>query len=243
MLASNDPRQNRILATVPATVYQRLLPHLKLVTLPLDQALFPRRGELRYVYFPTTSIVTSAYAIETGVSAQAWLVGNEGVVGISSFLGRSIRSNQAEVQIAGHAFQLAAHALKSEFGRGGAFQKILLRYVMALITQASQLGVCSHHHVLDERLCQFLLFGFDRMGTTELTLTQQRIARILGVRREGVTDAAGRLRAARVIHYNRGHVTLLNRQKLKARACACYMVIKNEFDRAESNDLGKPTLP
>ena len=160
-----------------------------------------------------------------------------------SWSARTVCSTIRGPGIAGHAFQLAAHVLKSEFARGGAFQKILLRYVMALITQASQLGVCSHHHALDQRLCQFLLFGFDRMRTTELTLTQQRIARILGVRREGVTDAAGRLRAARVIHYSRGHVTLLNRQKLKARACACYMVIKNEFDRTERNDLGKPTLP
>lgn len=231
MFATNDPRQNRILAALPATVYRRLQPHLKLVTLPLDQALFPTLGRLRYVYFPTTSVVTLTYAVEEGVSAKAWPVGNEGVVGISSFLNDASKSNQAEVQIGGHAFRMDAQILRAEFRRGEEFQQILLGYVMALITQASQLGVCGHYHSTDQRLCRFLLRGFDRMPTNELALTHQRIAKLLGVRRVGVTKAAGQLQAAGIINYRRGHITLLNRQQLEARTCMCYAVINKAFDR------------
>lgn len=223
------PRQNHLLAALPAAVYQRLLPYLELVTLPRGQILFPPPGKMRYAYFPTTSIVTFSYAIDKSASAKAWHVGNEGVAGLSS-LCSPIRNDQTEVQTAGHAFRLAVHALRAEFRRGGAFQQLLLRYLQALITHVSQLGVCNQYHTLDKRLCRFLLRAFDQAPANELAITQQRTADLLGVRRVGITEAIGRLQAAGIIRCGRGHLTLLSRRKLEARACACYAAIKKEFD-------------
>jgi hypothetical protein len=223
------PRQNQLLDALPAAVYQRLLPCLELVALPLGQILFPAPGKMRYAYFPTTSIVSLSYAVDKSLSAKAWQVGNEGVVGLSSW-SSPIRNDQVDVQTAGHAFRLAVHALKAEFSRGGAFQQLLLRYLQALITQASQLGVCNQYHTLDKRLCRFLLRAFDQAPANELAITQQRTADLLGVRRVGVTEAVGKLQTAGIIRCSRGHLTLLNRRKLEARACACYAAIKKEFD-------------
>lgn len=221
--------QNRLLGALPAAVYQRLLPYLELVALPLGQILFPLPGKMRYAYFPTTSVVSLSYVLDKGVAARAWQVGNEGVIGLSSLSG-PIRTDQAEVQTAGYAFRLATHALRTEFDRGGAFQRLLLRYLQALITQVSQLGICNQYHLLDRRLCRFLLRAFDRATANQLAITQQKTADLLGVRRVGVTEAVGRLHAAGIIRCDRGQLTLLSRRKLEARACACYAVIKKEFD-------------
>jgi hypothetical protein len=224
------PKQNHILAALPAVVYRRLLPRLQPVTLPLGRKLIPARGKPRYVYFPTTSIVSLSYGVEQGVMAKAWPVGNEGIVGISAFLDGPAGGKQAEVGVAGEAFRLDAETLRAEFRRGAELQKLLLRYVEALITQASQLGVCGHYHSVDQRLCRYLLLAFDRMPTNKLAITQQQIARLLGVRRVGITDAAGRLQEAGIIHYCRGQISLLNRRKLEARTCACYAVIRSAFE-------------
>lgn len=222
-------KQNRLLDALPAAVYQRLLPCLELVALPLGQILFPHPGRMRHAYFPTTSVVGLSYALERGVAAKAWQVGNEGVIGLSSLSG-PIRAHQAEVQTAGHAFRLATPALKAEFDRGGAFQQLLLRYLQALIAQVSQLGICNQYHLLDKRLCRLLLRAFDRTPADQLTITHQQTAELLGVRRVGVTEAIGRLHAAGIVRCGRGRLTLLSRRKLEARACACYAIIKQEFD-------------
>jgi hypothetical protein len=186
-------------------------------------------ARIQYAYFPTTSVVGLSYAIDKGGSANAWPVGSEGAVGLSSLTG-PVRNERAEVQIAGHGFRLAVRFLRAEFRRGGAFQQLLLRYLQALIAKVSQLGVCNQHHTLDERLCRFLLRAFDRARANELTITQQTTADLLGVRRVGVTEAAGHLQRAGIIRCGRGSVTLLSRRKLEARSCACYAAIKKEFD-------------
>jgi hypothetical protein len=223
------PKQNHLIAAFPLAVYRRLVPRLQPVTLPLGKTLFPSHGDLRRVYFPTTSIASLAYGVEQGATAKAWPVGNEGIVGISAFLGGTATGRQAEVAFAGEAFQLDAQTLKAEFQRDAELQKLLLRYVEALIAQASQLIVCGQRHTIDQRLCRWLLRMFDRMPTNELPITQQRIGRLLGVRRESVTAAAFRLQGAGAIHYHRGVISLLNRRKLEARTCACYAVIKGAF--------------
>lgn len=222
-------RQNRLLDALPAAVYQRLLPYLELVALPLAPTRVPLPGSSRYAYFPTTSVVSLSYALEDGVAAKAWQVGNEGVIGLSSLSG-PIQAHQAEVQTAGYAFRLATHALKTEFERGGAFQQLLLRYLQALITQVSQLGICNQYHLLDQRLCRLLLRAFDQAPADQLAITHQQTADLLGVRRVGITEAVGKLHAAGIVRCGRGRLTLLSRRKLEAQACACYAVIKKEFD-------------
>ena len=227
-----SPRQNHLLAALPAAVYRRLLPRLDCVALPAGKVLLQPRGRLQSVYFPVAGIVTLSYGTDRqDTLANAWPIGNEGVVGISSFLGTSTRNGRAEVQITGHAYRLDAAVLREEFRRGGALQRLLLRYVRALIAQASQLGVCGHSHPLSERLCGFLLRAFDQMPTNELTITQERMARLLGVRRVGVSEAAGALQGAGIVRYTRGHILLLDRRKLAARACACHAAISQEFGR------------
>lgn len=225
----HTPRQNRLLAALPAAVYRRLLPYLELVALPQGPMLRPARGKTHYAYFPTTSVLATSYALDRNTSAKGCQIGNEGVAGLSS-LSDPIGNDQTEVQTAGHAFRLAAHALRTEFSRGGAFQQLLLRYLQALIAQVSRIGVCNQYHLLDKRLCRFLLRAFDHAPANELAITQQRAADLLGVRRVGVTEAAGRLQAAGIIRCGRGHITLVDRRKLEARACACYAAIKKEFD-------------
>jgi len=225
----HTPRQNQLLAALPAAVYRRLVPYLELVALPLGPMLRPGRGKTHCAYFPTTSVLAISYVLDKNTSAKAWQIGNEGVAGLSS-LCSTIRNDHTEVQTAGHAFRLAMDALRAEFSRGGAFQQLLLGYLQALIAQVSRLGVCNQYHLLDQRLCRFLLRAFDHACANELALTQQTAADLLGVRRVGVTEAVGRLQAAGIIRCGRGRITLVDRRKLETRACACYAAIKQEFD-------------
>ena len=230
MNASDSPRTNALLAALPAAAYRRLLPALCATQLEIGETLFRPGGPLQFAYFPTSSIVTVSYAVEgDGVMAKAWPVGREGVVGISLFMGRPERSNRADVQIGGLAYRLPAEALLAEFRRGGTVQRLLLRYTFALLTQASQLGICSSHHSTDQRLCRFLLRVFDRVSTPEVAITHERIAALLGVRRVSITQAAGQLQAAGLIALRRGHVRLVNRKKLAARSCACAEIIRRAF--------------
>jgi hypothetical protein len=220
---------NQLLAALPRAAYRRLLPHLEATTLTVGQTLFPRAGPLPFAYFPTESIVTLSYAIEEGAMAKAWPVGREGMVGISLILRSPDRDNRADVQFGGLAFRIAASVLRGEFGRGGALQYLLLRYVFALITQASQLGVCSQHHTIEQRLCRFLSRAFDRVSGDKIFITHVRISQLLGVRRESITEVALRLHEADIIQYSRGHVTLINRKRLEDRACTCGGIIRRAF--------------
>jgi CRP-like cAMP-binding protein len=186
---------------------------------------------MRHVYFPTTSIVSLLYVMEDGSSAEIAVVGNEGIVGVSLFMGGETTSSRAVVQCAGHAFRLKGQSLKDEFYRAGPMQRLLLRYTQALLTQMAQTAVCNRYHSLDQQLCRWLLLSLDRRSSNELVMTQELIANILGVRREGVTESAGNLQRAGLIEYQRGHITVLNRAGLEARSCECYAVVKKEFDR------------
>jgi CRP-like cAMP-binding protein len=230
MLAYN-PKQNHLLSALPAAEYARLLPHLERVPLALGLALYESGSVQTYVYFPTDSIVSLLYVMEDGSSAEIAVVGNEGLVGISLFMGGETTPSRAVVQSAGHAYRLRASYLKEEFERGGSLQHLLLRYTQALITQMSQTAVCNRHHAVEQQLCRWLLLSLDRLSSNELTMTQELIANMLGVRREGVTEAAGRLQTAGLIHYSRGKITVLDRPKLEARVCECYAVVKREYVR------------
>lgn len=230
---------NQLLAALPKAAYRRLLPHLEATTLDAGQKLFPATGPLQFAYFPTDSIVTLLYALEEGAMAKAWPVGREGMVGISLILGNSRRDNRAGVQVGGRAFRMPASVLLVEFRRGGALQRLLLRYVFALITQASQLCVCSQHHLIEERLCRFLSRAFDRIDGDELLITQERMSQCLGVRRESITEAALHLQRAGIIQYCRGQLTLLNQKKLEERACACGEIIRRAFAAVSEEDAVK----
>jgi CRP-like cAMP-binding protein len=230
-LALHTPRQNHLLAALPAADYQRLLPDLELVPLPLGWAVYEAGGHLGYVYFPTTCIVSLLYVTVNGASAEIAITGNDGLVGISLFMGGETTPSRAVVQSAGYAYRLKAHMLKTEFVRGGALQHLALRYTQALITQMSQTAVCNRLHTVEQQLCRWLLLSLDRLSSNELTMTQELIANMLGVRRGGVTEAAGRLQAAGLIHYSRGHITVLDRPRLEAWVCECYAVVKKEMDR------------
>jgi hypothetical protein len=224
------PTQNQLLAALPAATFRRLSPHLKSVTLAVGEHLYPSMGALRFVYFPVDSIVTVSYAIEARAMAKAWPVGREGMVGICSLLGGPHRRyNHAEVQFRGVALRIPASALLAEFRRGGALQRLLLRYVFACITQASQLSVCNLYHSADQRLCRFLSRGFDRVSGKDLVITQSRIAALLGLRREAITEIALQLQGAGVIKYCRGSIALIDRRALEKRACACDEIIRCAF--------------
>ena len=224
------PKANWLLAALPETVYQRLLPDIEASTLRVGETLFRPAGRLQYAYFPASSIVTLSYAVaEDGTMAKAWPVGREGMVGISLFLGEPKRGNRADVQIGGIAFRLPASALLAECKRAGALQHLLLRYVFALVTQASQLGLCNHYHPIEQRFCRFLSLLFDRVPGDDIFITQERIAKLLGVRRVSITHAAVQLHAAGVIEYWRGHVQLVSRTKLEDRACPCAAIIRRAF--------------
>jgi CRP-like cAMP-binding protein len=186
---------------------------------------------MRYVYFPTTSIVSLLYVMEDGASAEIAVVGNEGIVGVSLFMGGETTTSRAVVQSAGYAYRLKAQLLKDAFFRAGPLQRLLLRYTQALLTQMAQTAVCNRHHTVDQQLCRWLLLSVDRLPSNKLTMTQELIANMLGVRREGVTEAAGKLQHAGLIHYSRGHITVVDRPGLEARVCECYEVVKKEFDR------------
>jgi CRP-like cAMP-binding protein len=227
----HDPRQNHLLAALPADEYARLLPDLEWVPTPLGHVLYEPGVKMRHVYFPTTSIVSLLYVMEDGASAEIAVVGNEGVVGVSLFMGGESTTSRAVVQSEGHAYRLKAQLLKDEFFRAGPMQRLLLRYTQALLTQMAQTAVCNRHHSLDQQFCRWLLLSLDRLSSNELVMTQELIANMLGVRREGVTEAAGNVQRAGLIHYSRGRITVLDRPGLEARACECYGVVKKEFDR------------
>jgi CRP-like cAMP-binding protein len=230
--APASPKQNHLLAALPAADYKRLLPKLEFVPLPLAWAVYESDKAQSYVYFPTTSIVSLLYVMQDGSSAEIAVVGNEGVVGIALFMGGESTPSRAVVQSAGDAYRLKGSILKREFDHGGPIQYLLLRYTQALITQMTQTAVCNRHHSVEQQLCRWLLLSLDRLlPSNELTMTQELISNMLGVRREGVTEAAGRLQAAGLIQYYRGKITVLDRVKLEARVCECYAVVKRESDR------------
>ena len=223
--------RNHLLDALPTSDYERLAPHLQLVPMELGAALYEPGARMRYVYFPTTSIVSLLYVMEDGASAEIAIVGNEGMLGISLFMGGETTPSRAVVQSAGQGFRLKAQMLKDEFGRFGPMLRLLLRYTQALITQMAQTAVCNRHHSVDQQLCRWLLLSLDRLSSNELSMTQELIANMLGVRREGVTEAAGKLQDAGLIRYHRGKITVLDRQGLESRSCECYQVVKTEFDR------------
>ena len=225
------PGQNRLLAALPEEERARLFPHLALVPMPLGAVVCEPGMPMHHVYFPTTCIVSLLYVMEDGASAEIAVVGNEGIVGISVFMGGETTTSRAVVQSAGHAYRLKGQLLKDAFFRAGPMQLLLLRYTQALLTQMAQTAVCNRHHSVDQQLCRWLLLSLDRLSSNELTMTQELIANMLGVRREGVTEAAGNLQRAGLIHYSRGKITVLDRPGLEARVCECYQVVKKEFDR------------
>jgi CRP-like cAMP-binding protein len=228
---SADPTQNHLLAALPAVEWQRWQPQLERVELPLSQVLYESGGKLSHVYFPTTALVSLLYVMEDGASAEIAVVGNEGIVGISLFMGGDSTSSRAVVQSAGQGFRLKAQIMKDEFNRAGPVLHLLLRYTQALITQMAQTAVCNRHHSLDQQLCRWLLLSIDRLQGNELVMTQELIANMLGVRREGVTEAALKLQKTGLIHYARGHITVLDRSGLEERSCECYSVVKKEYAR------------
>lgn len=231
MASALDPRDNRLLAMLPDDSLASWSPLLEPIDMPLGQVLYEPGVRLSHVYFPTTSIVSLLYVMEDGASAEIAVVGNEGIVGISLFMGGESTPSRALVQSAGKGFRLEAAAMLREFNRAGPVLHLLLRYTQALITQMSQTAVCNRHHSLDQQLCRWLLLSLDRLGGSELVMTQELIANMLGVRREGVTEAAGHLQRAGLIHYRRGHITVLDREGLERRTCECYAVVKREYDR------------
>jgi len=231
MSSPHSPKQNHLLAALPAADYARLLPDLELIPMPLGWAVYESGGQLSYLYFPTTSIVSLLYVMESGASAEIAITGNEGLIGISLFMGGESTSSRAVVQSAGNGYRLRASILKKEFALGGHLQHLALRFTQALITQMAQTAVCNRHHALDQQLCRWLLLTLDRLEGTELLMTQELIANMLGVRREGVTEAAGKLQADGLIQYSRGHIKIMDRAKLEKRVCECYAVVKKEFDR------------
>jgi CRP-like cAMP-binding protein len=231
MPGSHDPRQNHLLAALSPTERERLYPHLRLVPMPLGKVLYESGDLLQHVYFPTDSIVSLLYVLADGASAEISVVGNEGLIGIALFMGGETTPSRAIVQSAGHAYRLIGQHLKDEFHRNGEMQLLLLRYTQALITQMAQTAVCNRHHSVDQQLCRWLLLSLDRLSSNQLTMTQELIANMLGVRREGVTEAAGKLHKLGVIHYVRGQITILDRPKLEQLCCECYAVVKKESDR------------
>lgn len=231
MPSPHKPGQNHLLAALPATERKRLYPHLELIHMPLGDVLYESGSQLHHVYFPTTSIVSLLYVMQDGASAEIAVVGNEGIIGVALFMGGETTPSRAVVQSAGYAYRLKGQLLKQEFNLAGALQHLLLRYTQGLITQMAQTAVCNRHHSVDQQLCRWLLLSLDRLPSNELTMTQELIAKMLGVRREGVTEAAGKLQSVGLIHYSRGRITVLDRPGLEAKACECYQVVKREFDR------------
>lgn len=230
------PGQNQLLAALPEQILERLSPHLELITMSLGEVLYESGGRLNHVYFPTAAIVSLQYVMENGATAEIAGVGNEGVLGISLFMGGQSAPSRATVQTAGCGYRLKAGVMMEEFNRAGgrrsgALQNLMLRYTQALITQMSQTAACNRHHSVEQQLCRWLLLTLDRLPSNEMTMTQELIAGMLGVRREGITETAGNLQRAGLISYRRGHITILDRAGLEKRACECYKVVKNEFQR------------
>jgi CRP-like cAMP-binding protein len=235
MPTPHNPTQNHLLAALPAAEFDRLSPHLELVAMPLGEALYESGGHLHHVYFPTTSIVSLLYVLADGASAEIAVVGNEGILGISLFMGGETTPSRAVIQSAGYGYRLKAQLLKQEFNRAGPVLHLLLRYTQALITQMAQTAVCNRHHSVEQQLCRWLLLSLDRLSSDSLTMTQELIANMLGVRREGVTEAAGNLQRAGLIRYSRGRIEVLDRPGLETAVCECYAVVKTEFDRLLSD--------
>jgi CRP-like cAMP-binding protein len=231
MKIAPDSSANELLASLPDEVWLRIAPQLELVDLPLGKVLFESGSQITHVHFPINAIVSLLYVLESGASAEIAVVGNEGLVGIALFMGGESTPSRAVVQSAGQGYRLSAAHIKKEFNRGGPVLHLLLRYTQALITQMSQTAVCNRHHSLDQQLCRWLLLSLDRLSGNELVMTQELIANMLGVRREGVTEAALRLQKLDLIHYTRGRITVLDRPALEQRVCECYAVVKKEYDR------------
>jgi len=231
MALDRNPKQNDLLAALPDAQWAHWLPHLEPVDMPLGQVLYEPGIRLTHVYFPTTSIVSLLYVMEDGASAEIAVVGRDGIVGISLFMGGESTTSRAVVQSAGQGFRLKANLMMQEFNRAGPVLHLLLRYTQAMITQMAQTAVCNRHHSLDQQLCRWLLLSLDRLPSNELIMTQELIANMLGVRREGVTEAAGHLHQSGLIHYRRGHITVLDRAKLEQRTCECYSVVQREYAR------------
>jgi len=238
-----SPSQNHLLAALPQADFEPLAAHLELVALPLGKMLYEPGTQLQHAYFPTTAIVSLHYVTESGASAETAGVGNEGVVGVSLFMGGDTTSSSAVVQTAGHAYRLERRKLKEEFDRAGPMQRLLLRYTQALMTQMSQTAACNRHHSVEQQLCRWLLLTHDRVSSRELVITQELIAGMLGVRREGVTEAAGNLQRAGFISYRRGHISVLDRAGLESHACECYAVVKKELNRLLSDEQYRQEVP
>ncbi|MFZ1500214.1 MAG: Crp/Fnr family transcriptional regulator [Giesbergeria sp.] len=231
-----NPQENHLMASLPEPEWQRWQVHLESVDLPLGAVLYESGATMSHVYFPTTAIVSLLYVMEDGASAEIAVVGNEGIVGVSLFMGGVSTSSRAVVQSAGRGYRMKAQVLKEEFKRAPVLH-LLLRYTQALITQMAQTAVCNRHHTIDQQLCRWLLLSLDRLQGKELVMTQELIANMLGVRREGVTEGAMKLQNAGLIHYARGHITVLDRPGLEARSCECYAVVKKEYDRLLPTDI------
>ncbi|MGC2164762.1 MAG: Crp/Fnr family transcriptional regulator [Gallionella sp.] len=229
--AQHTPTQNHLLAWLPEEIFERLSPDLELVAMPLGEVLYESGGQLQHVYFPTTAIVSLHYIMENGASSEIAGVGNEGLLGISLFMGGNTTPSLATVQTSGHGYRLKARLMMEEFDRGGPMMRLMLRYTQALITQMAQTAVCNRHHTLEQQLCRWLMLTLDRLPTNEMTMTQELIASMLGVRREGITEAAGNLQREGLISYRRGHITVIDRAGLELHACECYDVVKKEFHR------------
>jgi CRP-like cAMP-binding protein len=235
VLAANSPNQNHLLAALPAAEFERLSSYLELVPMRLGEILYEPGTQMQHAYFPTTAIVSLHYVMETGASAETAGVGNEGVVGISLFMGGNTTPSSAVVQTAGHGYRLESRLLKEEFNRPGLLRSLLLRYTQALLTQMMQTAACNRHHSIEQQLCRWLLLTLDRIPSGELTMTQELVASMLGVRREGITQAAGNLQRDGLIRYRRGHIAVLGRAGLETRACECYSVVKKEIGRLLSD--------
>jgi CRP-like cAMP-binding protein len=243
MSSPHSPNQNHLLAALPTAEFDRLAPHLELVPMLLGQVLYEPGGQMQHAYFPTTAIVSLQYVMESGASAESAGVGNEGVVGISLFMGGDTTPSSAVVQTAGHGYRLESRLLKQEFSRAGAMQSLLLRYTQALITQMFQTAACNRHHSVEQQLCRWLLLTLDRLPSRELVMTQELVASMLGVRREGITEAAGKLQLDGIVRYRRGHLSVLERAGLESRACECYAVVKTEIDRLLSDVRHRQGIP
>lgn len=233
--AQKTPMQNHLLALLPQEVFERIAPHLELVSMPLGEALYEPGGQLHYAYFPTTAIVSLHYVMENGASAEIAGVGNDGVVGVALFMGGNTTPSQATVCAGGYGCRIKARLMMEEFNRAGPMMRLMLRYTQALITQMSQTAVCNRHHSMEQQMCRWLLFTLDRSASHELVMTQELIASMLGVRREGITETAGNLQRAGLISYRRGHITALDRPGLESRTCECYSVVKKELQRLLSD--------
>jgi CRP-like cAMP-binding protein len=226
-----SPRQNHLLESLPESDFIRIQPILELVSMPLGQVIYESGEPQGYVYFPSSAIVSLLYVLGNGSTAEIAIVGNEGALGVSLYMGGETTTHQAIVQIAGYGYRIKANQLKQEFNRAGPLMNMLLLYTQALLTQMAQTAVCNRHHTIDQQLCRWLLFSLDRLKSNDIFMTQELIANMLGVRRGSVTDAAGKLQNAGLINYSRGHIRVLDRLKLEKIVCECYLVVKNEFDR------------